>query len=157
MSSYRWLWERGGSLPRNTIQETTSTCRVACGKTLPFLLIPCSRRREVEYTNLFTVRTPWSRNTETGCFNYPRHTISCTKCLAGSPFDFQFWRQKENHSRRFKKNGARWLTSDTLLLCARLCVSAMHKPFNVVDLYSNMKGLHRVKNPATQQVFMWKT
>lgn len=57
---------------------------------LPFLLIPCSRRREVEYTNPFTVLTPWIRNTKTGCFNYPRHTVSCTKCLAGSPFYFQF-------------------------------------------------------------------
>lgn len=124
---------------------------------LPFLLIPCSRRCEVEYTNLFTVLTPWIRNTKTGCFNYPRHTISCTKWLAGSPFYFQFWRQKENHSCPFKKNWAQWLTSDTLLLCACLCMSVIHKPFNGVDLCSHMKGFHRVKYLATQQVFMWKT
>lgn len=42
MPSYRWLWEHGGSLPRNTIQETTSTCRVACGKRSRFysFLVP---------------------------------------------------------------------------------------------------------------------
>lgn len=32
MPSYRWLWEHRGSLPSNTVQETSSTCGVACGK-----------------------------------------------------------------------------------------------------------------------------
>lgn len=156
MPSYRWLWEHRGSLPRNTIQETTSTCRVACGKRSSFywFLVPGGVRWSTRTSLQFApLGVGIQRLGASIILDTPFPALNV---LLGAHLTFNF-EDEENHSHRFKKNGAQWLTSDTLLLCARLCVSAMHKPFNEVDLCSNMKGLHRVKDPATQQVFMWKT
>lgn len=122
MPSYRWLWEHRGSLPSNTIQETTSTCRVACGKcSLFYRVLVLGGVRWSPRTSLQFPPLGWGIQT-LGASIILHTPFPALNVLLGAHFTFNFEDRKKTTLivlRRMENGDSQWHTS---IMCTSLRV-----------------------------------